>query len=245
VGGGGRFGWMDGAWRPARRYADDTMVTDVTAASDALGVSLHVTDAVDFYENVLVRRIRVTNRDATARAIRVFLHHDFHLKENDVGDTALYAPETQSLLHYKDDRYFLINCQVGDAVGVQHYACGQKEVGAAEGTWRDAEDGVLSGNPIAQGSVDSTMGVTLSVGLDLIGWAARHALPSGVMAEQLHPYSGAPLSVSPLTWSQAAYVMAVEEYLDRVRRLTACPGCGRPFADAQIAAAHPLAGPAA
>ena len=160
----GRFGWMDDAWRPSLRYIDSTMVTDVAAASDELGVALQVTDAVDFYENVLVRRMRVTNRMAAAREIRIFLHHDFHLKESDVGDTALYSPETQALLHYKDDRYFLVNCKVGDTVGVRHYACGQKEVGGAEGTWRDAEDGVLSGNPIAQGSVDSTMGLALTVG---------------------------------------------------------------------------------
>jgi lysophospholipase L1-like esterase len=56
------------------------------------------------------------------------------------------------------------------------------------------------------------------------------------MAEQLHPRSGEPLSVSPLTWSQAAYVMAVDEYLDRVRRLTSCPACGQPMSGA----AHPL-----
>jgi GH15 family glucan-1,4-alpha-glucosidase len=160
----GRFGWMDADWRPELRYADPTMVTDVTAASEALGVGLHFTDAVDFYENVLVRRIRVTNRAAAAREIRVFLHHDFHLKENDVGDTALYSPDIGALLHYKDDRYFLINCLADGAVGVRHYACGQKEVGGAEGTWRDAEDGALSGNPIAQGSVDSTLGVALTVG---------------------------------------------------------------------------------
>jgi len=160
----GRFGWMDRDWQPALRYADPTMVTDVTAASEPLGVGLQFTDAVDFYENVLVRRIRVTNRAARAREIRVFLHHDFHLKENDVGDTALYSPEVQALLHYKDDRYFLINCLVAGAVGVRQFACGQKEVGGAEGTWRDAEDGALSGNPIAQGSVDSTLGVTLAIG---------------------------------------------------------------------------------
>jgi glucoamylase len=85
----------------------------------------------------------------------------------------------------------------------------------------------------------------LDRGLNLIGWAARHALPSGVMAEQLHPYTGEPLSVSPLTWSHAAYVLVVEEYLDRVRKLTACPACGRPLSGAPAAAAHPLAGPAA
>ena len=160
----GRFGWLDAGWHPERRYADPTLATGVTAASDALGVALQFTDAVDFYENVLVRRIRVTNTSAAAREIRVFLHHDFHLKENDVGDTALFSPEIAAVLHYKDDRYFLVNCLAGGAVGVQHYACGQKEVAGAEGTWRDAEDGVLGGNPIAQGSVDSTIGVTLTVG---------------------------------------------------------------------------------
>ncbi len=160
----GQFSWLGAEWRPELRYADPTMATEVTAANDALGVELHFTDVVDFYENVLVRRVRVTNRKPAAREIRLFFHHDFHLKENDVGDTALYAPEAQALLHYKDDRYFLINCAVDGAFGVRHYACGQKEVAGAEGTWRDAEDGTLEGNPIAQGSVDSTIGVPLTVG---------------------------------------------------------------------------------
>ena len=160
----GRFGWLDAGWHPERRYEDPTMTASVTAANGALGVGLQFTDAVDFYENVLVRRVRVTNRAAGAREIRVFFHHDFHLKANDLGDTALYSPETGAVLHYKDDRYFLINCQVGGTVGVQHWACGQHGVNGAEGTWRDAEDGVLEGNPIAQGSVDSTIGVTLALG---------------------------------------------------------------------------------
>jgi GH15 family glucan-1,4-alpha-glucosidase len=44
-------------------------------------------------------------------------------------------------------------------------------------------------------------------------WCAKHALPSGVLAEQLHPYTGEPLSVSPLTWSHAAFIASVEHYL--------------------------------
>ena len=66
----------------------------------------------------------------------------------------------------------------------------------------------------------------LAGGLELIEWAARRALPSGVMAEQLHPYTGEPLSVSPLTWSHAAYVRVVREYLDRTAQLNRCPTCG-------------------
>src|SRR5437879_10905982 len=44
----------------------------------------------------------------------------------------------------------------------------------------------------------------LARGLELIEWAARRALPSGVMAEQLHPYTAQPLSVAPLPCSPAA-----------------------------------------
>lgn len=48
---------------------------------------------------------------------------------------------------------------------------------------------------------------------ELLKWTCDHALPSGVLAEQVHPYSGAPLSVSPLTWSHAALIAAVHAYL--------------------------------
>ncbi|HEY5611930.1 MAG TPA: glycoside hydrolase family 15 protein [Thermoanaerobaculia bacterium] len=49
----------------------------------------------------------------------------------------------------------------------------------------------------------------------LLQWAVDHALPSGVLAEQLDPFTGAPLSVSPLTWSHAAYVSAVHRIVAR------------------------------
>jgi GH15 family glucan-1,4-alpha-glucosidase len=47
--------------------------------------------------------------------------------------------------------------------GVTEYACGRSGIGGAEGTWRDAEDGVLSMSPIAQGAVDSTIAVALKL----------------------------------------------------------------------------------
>ena len=59
----------------------------------------------------------------------------------------------------------------------------------------------------------------LEEGLELLGWAARHSLPSGVMAEQIHPRTGAPVSVSPLTWSHAEFVIAVCEYLQKRREI--------------------------
>jgi len=50
-----------------------------------------------------------------------------------------------------------------------------------------------------------------------LDWCARRALPSGVLSEQVHPYTGEPLSVSPLTWSHAAFVSAVQHYARRSR----------------------------
>ena len=160
---GGQFSWMGKEWAPEMRYGDSSMVTEVRARNAKLGVELLCNDAVDFYENAMIRRLQVTNLADRPREIRCFFHHDFRIRGNDVGDTAFYSPEAEAILHYKEDRYFLMNCQVNDTVGVHHYACGTKDVGGAEGTWRDAEDGMLQGNPVAQGSVDSTLGVSLMV----------------------------------------------------------------------------------
>src|SRR6267378_2905635 len=50
-----------------------------------------------------------------------------------------------------------------------------------------------------------------------LDWCVRRALPSGILSEQVHPYTGEPLSVSPLTWSHAAFVSAVQHYARRSR----------------------------
>ncbi|HEY1011571.1 MAG TPA: glycoside hydrolase family 15 protein, partial [Herpetosiphonaceae bacterium] len=69
----------------------------------------------------------------------------------------------------------------------------------------------------------------LAHALEILGWVADHALPSGILAEQVHPHTGAPLSVSPLTWSHATYVATVVEYLDKLSELAICADCGRPL----------------
>lgn len=65
--------------------------------------------------------------------------------------------------------------------------------------------------------------------LDILGWVTAHALPSGVLAEQVHPFTGAPMSVSPLAWSHATFVTTVQRLLRRLARLKTCPACGLPM----------------
>ena len=74
----------------------------------------------------------------------------------------------------------------------------------------------------------ATSEADLSRALELLHWVVSHARPSGLLPEQVHPYSGAPLSVCPLTWSHAAFVMAVLSSLDKLRELKVCPMCGNP-----------------
>jgi len=57
--------------------------------------------------------------------------------------------------------------------------------------------------------------------LELLTWVTDRALPSGVLAEQVNPYTDEPLSVSPLTWSHAAFVATLQAYLQAKKRLEA------------------------
>ncbi len=56
---------------------------------------------------------------------------------------------------------------------------------------------------------------------DIIRWAVGHQLPGGLLSEQLDPHTGAPLSVSPLTWSHAEFMITVDEYCRAADRLAA------------------------
>ncbi len=48
---------------------------------------------------------------------------------------------------------------------------------------------------------------------ETLNWVTDHMYPSGVLAEQLDPYSGESLSATPLVWSHAVYVDLVTQYL--------------------------------
>ena len=56
----------------------------------------------------------------------------------------------------------------------------------------------------------------LQEAVPILEWVASRALPSGVLAEQVHPFTNQPLSVSPLTWSHSTFVTTVLEYMSKV-----------------------------
>lgn len=158
----GQFAWLDApAWQREMVYEPETLVTHVTLVHPALQVELHFHDCVDFTRPLFLRQIEVSNRADHPREIRLFFHYDWHIWDAAAGNTVFYHPTTNSLIAYKRNCYFLMNGQIGcdeqARIGLSSWAAGVKEFNGAQGTWRDAEDGELGRNPIAQGSVDGTL----------------------------------------------------------------------------------------
>lgn len=156
--------WVeDDRWQRTLGYLRETIVTDVRCQSDELGLRIRCNDAVDSERDVYIRKLVVKNLRDEPRRIKLFFHHGFDLYGNPTGDTAMFDPDSRSIIHYKSKRYFLINAAIDNRVGIDEYACGRSGVGGSEGTWRDADDGALSMNAIQQGAVDSTIGLAIDL----------------------------------------------------------------------------------
>ncbi|MDP6380072.1 MAG: glycoside hydrolase family 15 protein [Phycisphaerae bacterium] len=163
----GEFAWMGPDWQVELDYETETLVTDVVARHKGLGIEIRANDCVDFHRNIFLRRLLVCDTAGRSREVRLFFCHDFNIYGTKVGDTAFYDPETGSVIHYKGKRYFLTACSAESPEGpIRQYACGHKGRPGYEGVWRDAEDGILGGNPIAKGTVDSAIAVHLDLPAD-------------------------------------------------------------------------------
>jgi glucoamylase len=164
----GEFSWItDDEWSRELRYVKDRPITDVLLTNKTLGVELRCNDIVAVGDNIFLRYFKI-NDLVGSREIRLFLHHDFRIYETKKGDTAFYDPGTHAVIHYKRDRYFLINTSPHFA----EFTTGRKAFSHDEGTWRDAEDGHLANSAITEGSVDSTIAVHLNGDAELYCWIA-------------------------------------------------------------------------
>ncbi|MCH7705485.1 MAG: glycoside hydrolase family 15 protein [Chloroflexi bacterium] len=151
----GTFTWVsDEEWQLQLVYAEDTLVTRVTATNSKLDLVLDIEDAVDFNLDALIRRFEVHNLGARPREVRLFVHYDFAIWGTTVGNAAFYYPEARAVVAYSDRAYFLINTLTRGSVGVSSWTVGHKDVDDGRGSWHDAEDGELDRAPTAFGSID-------------------------------------------------------------------------------------------
>ncbi len=161
----GAFAWIGNpAWIKTLEYEDDTLVTRMRARAPSFDLEMTISDTVDFDRDLFLRRVELRNLSPKARPARLYIHFDPHLSGNAIGDTIFFDPEFNGLVAYKGHRYVLMNGSVDDQFGFQSFAIGAKEREGFQGTWRDAEDGNLQRNPIAQGSVDATGMIEFQLG---------------------------------------------------------------------------------
>lgn len=150
----GHFGWTDeGDWSCEQSYIEGEAVALQVLRSRQFEIEISIKEAVSSNERTVWQRDFVVRNIAERdREIRLYTTHDLRIEESDIGDCALWDPDTQSLIHYKGPNWFYFHWDE-----TFEYTTGIKAFGNLEGSWRDAEDGHLSFVPIAQGSVDSTM----------------------------------------------------------------------------------------
>ncbi len=147
----GKFRWIRDL-NPSISYVPNTLSSLADFKFDNTRVLIK--DSVDMASNVLIRKISVD----TDKELLLFFTLNLSIYGNNIGDTALYDPSTSSIIHYKRERWFMFTCDVP----FYEYATGYKETKGLLGTWKDCEDGKLSMNPIAQGSVDSAVSIKVN-----------------------------------------------------------------------------------
>ncbi|HSX32411.1 MAG TPA: glycoside hydrolase family 15 protein [Candidatus Saccharimonadales bacterium] len=154
----GVFSWIDdGSWQIEVDMEPDALVSNVRMHSYTLGITVQSSDFVDPQYNAFVRRLRVTNESDARRDIRLFMHQAFQISRAGRADTALYVPDDNYILDYKG-RCCLLTAGRFDGDGdFDQFAIGNYNIEGKAGTFKDAEDGELSGNAVEHGGVDSVM----------------------------------------------------------------------------------------
>lgn len=159
----GSMHWFDedNAWQIEIGCAEDALASTIVARHLGLQVELTFTDLVYNEKPIFVRRVVVKNMADRIREIKLYFGHQFEIYKSHGSDTAFFDPLSHALIHYKGQRVFLIGATLGQEP-FNDYATGRENFQGKEGTHRDADDGVLSKNPIEHGPADSVIGLYAS-----------------------------------------------------------------------------------
>lgn len=151
----GRMHWLDdSAWRVEVTYLPETLVGRTVAEHAGIGLRLTIVDFVYNETDIFVRKVRIENLTDRDRECKITFHNDLEVAGYTHGVTAMYYPRRNALIHYRGGRMFLFS-GLFDGRHMSDWSVGMTRYAGLEGTWKDAEDGRLSGNPIEHGRVDS------------------------------------------------------------------------------------------
>ena len=186
----GDFSWVDdGTWTISVDFENDALVSLIRMQNEALQIELVFNDFVDSELNVFCRKIEIANQAERPREIRLFMHQVFEISRSGRADTAVFVPDENYILDYKGRCSLLIYGRNADGGQLyDQFAIGNYGIEGKEGTFRDAEDGELSGSAVEHGGVDSVIRFRLDIDsqgkADVDYWIV--AAESQFAAENIH-----------------------------------------------------------
>lgn len=160
----GEISWLnDGSWTHKARYPYSALIGHTVTVNENLGILLEFEDLVEADRNLLIRNIHIVNLKPDQRTIRLFMHQSFLIGNNMNLDTAQYIPSENAVLHYEGRQAFLVAGVSDVGQSFDQHSLGLFGDGR-DGTWRDADDGELSGSSSSLGQVDSTIRFSMTIG---------------------------------------------------------------------------------
>jgi len=165
--------------------------------------------------------------DGLKRFARSGSRNEGGYKLDEVIDVSLLSLATLGILDPNDPRMIATANAVREELWVKTTieGCARYQGDVYQRAENSPKD--IPGNPwfiatlwLAEYLIDkSENGQQLQAALPYLEWCGKNALPSGVLAEQVHPKTGSPLCVSPLTWSHSAFVWTVLRYAEKDKAL--------------------------
>jgi GH15 family glucan-1,4-alpha-glucosidase len=161
----GVMSWLDDdkGWTFTFKYPHTALIGHTLAKNETLGIVLEFDDAVDSEVSIFMRNVHIVNLFDHPREVKLYMHQAFAIGDSRSNtDTAQYLPDSDAILHYRGRRAFVISGQ-HKGKPFDQFTIGLFGIEGHEGSFRDAEDGFLTGNTIEHGRVDSILGFTLQL----------------------------------------------------------------------------------
>ena len=138
----------DDEWERDLGFEKNGFITDVKAQNETRGLTIDLKSTVLEDEDIFVRKLVIQNKEDHQRELELFSENNIMMHGNGVGDTAMYYPQQDSIIHYKRNVYLLLNFYNQDF---------EYDTGSV-----DIRDG-LTNNPIAQGDVNSALSTKINL----------------------------------------------------------------------------------
>ncbi|HEX8924075.1 MAG TPA: glycoside hydrolase family 15 protein, partial [Patescibacteria group bacterium] len=158
----GNFSWLDGNdWNIKISYENQSMLGQVEYTHKQQGIRVIVRAVVYNELPVFVRSVTFYNTNKLTKKIKIFFGQEFAISETKFRNTGFFDPTKNAIIHYKGRRVFLINGSSPNG-GIDDYTVGIFNYEGKDGSYRDAEDGILTRNAVEHGPVDSVVAFSVN-----------------------------------------------------------------------------------